>query len=216
VADHTAIAAVSRSFVTLLRTRMKAPTRPGDPDPEITTDDAIQLGSPDQANGARITVFLYRVEANPHTSNDRPERVSVETSRPAPLELDLHYLVTAHPEETQEGTNQVEDQHVILGRAIQIVRDEGLLRGAVLDPALRDEVEIPVELVPHSLDEVSNVWNTFTDVSFQPSVTYVVGPVAIDSLRADADTRVTYQKTRVGQPRRPADADVDNGEVEQP
>lgn len=211
MADHTAIAAVGKSFVGLLRQRMTAPTRPGDPDPEITDANEIQLGSPDEVTDARLSVFLYRIEANPHTVNDRSERLSLETSRPPPVELDLHYLVTAHPVEGDTDTGPVVDQHTILGRVIQIVRDEGALRGTTLDSSLADGPEIPIALVPHSVDEVSNVWSTFSTVSFQPSITYVLGPVAIDSLRQDSDERVSYQRTSVGQPRSGPPSDGESG-----
>lgn len=198
MADHTAIAEVGRSFVDLLRDRMRSPPRAGDPDPEIKNDSDVQLGSPDRIDGARLSVFLYRVEENPHTTNDRREHLTPQADRPAPLELDLYYLVTAYPVEGDDETVRSEDQHTVLGRVMQIVRDEGALRDTFLEGSLAGGPELPIAPAALPIEDVTNVWSTFDSVTYQPSVSYVIGPVAIDSLRETASNRVTKQRTTVG------------------
>ena len=45
-------------------------------------------------------------------------------------------------------------------------------------------------MTPQGVDELTNIWNTFRETSFEPSVSYLVSPVVIDSERERTITRV--------------------------
>jgi hypothetical protein len=146
----------------------------------------IALASPsDAADGVRLTVFLYQVTENSHLRDVARHDGADGSDRRAPLVLDLRYLLTAHP--TGGGGNQsgvstaaTSEQHQLLGLAMQVLHDNAILRGEALSGVLADdELQIAIEQQP--VDELTNIWSTFQEQSFQPSVAYSVTPVVIDS-----------------------------------
>lgn len=176
MASHTAIADVGDTLVTLLRERM------GDP----IEDNDIALASPgDEGVGKdlRLTVYLYDVRQNEHLSNDRsrPEW----TGRPAgaSLVLDLHYLLTALPKESQSSnkqTTQTLDQHEVLGRAMQVLAENQIVRKPDLDEDLDAEDVVQITFESTERRELLDVWGTFPETGYQPSVPFVVSPVVIE------------------------------------
>lgn len=101
------------------------------------------------------------------------------TARDAPLALDCRYLLTAYPSAgTGNETTKRADQHRVLGRAMQVLRDgavvhEGDLSGTLSTP-------LRVSPVAESMDEILNIWGTFDERPYQPSVAYLVTPVEIN------------------------------------
>lgn len=182
MAAHTAIGDVGETLVELLRDRT------GD-----GVDDAdIVLGSPGESGpggDARLTVYLYDVRQNEHLSNDRARPESTGRPAGAALVLDLHYLLTAHPKAGRSSatrTRRNRDQHEVLGRAMQILADNGVVR----EPDVEGERALTVTFASTDREELLDVWGTFAEVPYQPSVPLVVSPVVIDSERDDDSPRV--------------------------
>ena len=146
----------------------------------------IALASPaDAASGVRLTLWLYHVTENSHLRDvEPPPRETVEQR--SPLVLDLHYLLTVHPSGGGQGnqsgvsTATTSEQHELLGLAMQVLHDNAILHGETLPPSLAD-TELQVAVEQQSMDELTNLWSTFQDHAFQPSVAYRVTPVLIDS-----------------------------------
>ncbi|MFT4922684.1 MAG: hypothetical protein ACI8XM_001902 [Haloarculaceae archaeon] len=186
MASHTAIADIGDTLVTLLRDRM------GDP----IDDEDIVLASPgDEGVGQdlRLTVYLYDVRQNEHLSNDRsrPERAG----RPAgaSLVLDLHYLLTALPKESQSNakqTTQTRDQHEVLGRAMQVLAENQIVRNPDLGEQLDSEDVVQITFESTERRELLDVWGTFDETPYHPSVPFAVSPVVIESERDAESTRV--------------------------
>lgn len=177
MASYTAIADVGLTLVELLRDRT------GD-----SIDNAeIVLGSPgDEGAGDdfRLTVYLYDVRENEHLSNDRARPESTGRPAGAALVLDLHYLLTAHPKKQQPNTKRTRksrDQHEVLGRAMQILADNAIVRRPDLDGDLAGEDTLTVSIAGTERRDILDVWGTFSEVSYQPSVPFVVSPVVIDA-----------------------------------
>lgn len=182
---HTAIADVGLTLVELLRERMGS----------SILDEEVVLASPG-AEGAgedfRLTLYLYDVSRNEHLSNERRPPAD-PTERPGePLALDLHYLLTAHAKSgsSDPATTRTTEQHTVLGRAMQILQDSGVVRPPALSGDLEagDELTVAVEEVPR--EEIVNIWTTFSDDPYEPSVPYVVSPVIIESERTVPTERV--------------------------
>lgn len=175
---YSAISDVGKTLVTLLEEEMSG----------LLDTDEIALASPaviGKGDKVRLSLFLYAVTENPHRKNQRRQEVDTTTLAGEPLELDLHYALTAYPsEEKKPDTKTTADQHTVLGRAMQAFSDAGIVRGSTLEGSLTDEVAIAVEA--DATSRVMNVWNTFQDRPYWPSVAYVVGPVTIES--ADEET----------------------------
>ena len=186
MAGHTAIADVGDTLVTLLRDRM------GDP----VDDNDIALASPgDEGVGQdlRLTVYLYDVRQNEHLSNDRARPESAGRPAGAALVLDLHYLLTALPKESQSSakqTAQTLDQHEVLGKAMQVLADNQIVRKPDLDADLGAEDVVQISFESIDRREILDVWGSFDETPYQPSVPFVVSPVVIDSEREGEPARV--------------------------
>lgn len=186
MASYTAIADVGSTLVSLLRDRT------GD-----SIDDAeIALGSPgDEGAGDdfRLTVYLYDVRENEHLSNDRLRPESTGQPAGAALVLDLHYLLTAHPKKKQPNTKRTTkslDQHEVLGRALQIIADNAIVRTPDVDEDLAADEPLTTAITATDRRELLDLWGTFTEVPYQPSVPFVVSPVVIESEREVEPARV--------------------------
>lgn len=186
VANDTVIANVGKTLVGMLEDRM------GD----LVTDDEVVLASPgdeDPGDDYRLTLYLYDVTQNEHLSNERARPESTGRPAEAALVLDLHYLLTAHPKDAsgnETSTSRTAQQHRILGRAMQIMADNAIVR----KPDLHEDID-PTETITITMESVSrgelvDIWGTFTEVSYQPSIAYVVSPIVVDSQRPGTDSRV--------------------------
>lgn len=186
MAGYTAIEDVGDTIVGLLREEMA----------DLVDGTEVELASPASVgtgDDVRLTVFLYRVAENAELKNQPRRRVDGTTVRESPLELDLHYLLTAHPAKPGKGqgtkTSKTVEEHRVLGRAMQVLHDNGVLSGSTLAGDLDDE-ELYVTLSGESTDAVANLWSTFQDQPFRPSATYLVGPVGIESAEEESVGRV--------------------------
>lgn len=194
MAGYTAIKDVGVSIVSLLNREF------GD----LLQGGRVTLASPgeiDEGGNVRLTVYLYRVSENGHTRNAERQETGTEKIKGLPLSLDLHYLITAHPwtkpnSDTTTGTD-VEDQHMVLGRAMQVMQDNSVLRDSDLEGDLIGDRELRISRYSEAPDEVLNVWNTFQDRPFRPSVSYLVGPVTIESTMERPVHRVTEREVEM-------------------
>ncbi|GCF15392.1 hypothetical protein Harman_33270 [Haloarcula mannanilytica] len=172
----------------------------------------IALTSPDDATGThRVTVYLYEVTRNAHHLNadGRPaitvkqngENGEREDGRGDPLVLDLHYLVTAHPagsdqsEAGGEATTRTTNQHELLGLIMQAVHENHILRGVDL-PGDFSGGELQIDVESRSTDELTNIWSTFENAPYRPSIAYRVTPVVIEGKETAGTERVVDQQFR--------------------
>jgi hypothetical protein len=148
----------------------------------MTAAVPITIAPPDVQHadvpGQHVNLFLYKIDENASLKNmDLPGRTSAGAYGRPPLALDLHYLMTAY------GDN--EEDHVaaqeILGDAMRVLHDNGVVLGVVLDPVLRDEFEnVKLYLEPLSLEELSKIWSALT-LPMRLSSCYRVTVVQIES-----------------------------------
>jgi hypothetical protein len=186
MASYAAIADVGNTLVRLLQNRTST----------AIDDSEIVLGSPaDDGAGTdyRLTIFLFDVRQNEHLSNDRARPESVSEYGGASLVLDLHYLLTAHPKKQQQQTRRTQkslDQHEVLGRAMQILADNGIVRHPDLDDDLAEEPALSITFTGTDRRELLDIWGTFPETAYQPSVPFVVSPVLVDTEARTDPSRV--------------------------
>lgn len=187
---YTAIEDVGRTLVALLRDRMGTDL--------IDQDREIALSSPNDAgpgDGTRLTIYLYRVTQNGHLMNAQRREVDADHYRRPPLALNLYYLLTAHPSDGgSDGMERTEEQHRVLGRAMQVIHDNSIIRGSDLKGSLADQPDLQVSISPQDMDEVMSIWSTFDETPFQPSVAYLVTPVLIESTEEEEVSRVVERR----------------------
>jgi hypothetical protein len=156
--------------------------------------DRISVGAEERC---QLNLFLYRL--TPNTAWRRP-RLPSEDGRagdPAPLALDLHYLVTAYGEQDFQA-------EILLGHALQLLHEtpvltQGRIRSALAAPngaggalpparaalagaALADQVE-QIRVAPEftNTEEIARLWSAL-QARYRPSAAYKVSAVL---LRAD-------------------------------
>jgi hypothetical protein len=185
MADFTAVADVGETLITLLRDNMNIPN---------PTASVVLLSPADvEDQNIRLTLFLYTVMENPHLKNQEMRDLSPTQLGYPPLTLDLYYLLTAHA--STRDTDGTLQEHEILGRAMRIFSDNGILSGTTLQGSLTGtDEELRIVLNPMSLDDVNKIWTTFQEVPYRLSVSYLVTPVRIDSTRSISAQRVVSKE----------------------
>lgn len=182
---YSAVSDVSNELVDVLKEGM---VDPGPPEVTIVEAGEVGLASPDDPGSLRLTLYLYRVVESSHSKNANRREVDATHYRRPPLVLDLYYLLTAHPASGGNGGVEPQDPHLILGRAMQVLHDSTVLEGS------GDEEEAYVSMYPQSMEELADVWNTFQHESFLLSVSYLVGPVVIESTTEERVHRVVERR----------------------
>jgi len=189
IADFAVIADVGETLIELLRENMK----------DLINPDSIMLISPGDIEGSdtvRLSLFLYQVTENAHMKNQEMMNIGSIGLKNPPLTLDLYYMLTSHPSTgIQDKTERTKEEHSVLGKAMQVLNDNSLLKGSVLRGSLAENnEELRMTLTTLNLDDMTKIWTTFQDKLFRPSLCYLVTPVKIDSSREKQVKRVVERK----------------------
>jgi hypothetical protein len=125
-----------------------------------------------------VSLWLYRLERDELRLNAAETYVAPDQLRGPPLPLRLHYLVTPMTDVTTAvGT---ETAQFILGKVLQVLHDQPLLRGADLaDDFVGSDVELAVRLEPLGLQEIYQIWDAL-ELPYRLSVSYEVSVVNIE------------------------------------
>ncbi|MFD0676909.1 MULTISPECIES: DUF4255 domain-containing protein [unclassified Paenibacillus] len=185
--DYTVIADVGASLLKLLQEQMT-------PEP-IPQPELIGIASPADKGDLYLSLYLYNIKESGDNRQTRMIARGTGEIQFPPETVDLYYLITAYS--TAELQSRVLDEHRILGRAIQVLYDNSILRGPALVGSLADRGE-EVRIVMDTLtgDTLTRMWN-FGDVPYRLSVGYVAGPINIDSTRIKTTKRVTERDFRI-------------------
>lgn len=185
MADYTVIASVGDTLIELLRENMK----------DLIAPDTIAMISPGEIEGkdsVRLSLFLYQVIENAHMKNKEMLKIDSTRLKYPPITLDLYYMLTSYPSSgIQDKTERTKEEHSVLGRAMQILNDNSIVKGSALRGNLAEtDEELHMTLTVLSLDDTTKIWTTFQDKPFRPSVCYLVTPVMIESSRVEEAKRV--------------------------
>jgi hypothetical protein len=192
MSDYTVIAQLGDSLVSVLFSEMNA-------DPQISglidSEDRVSLESPadlESNNSVRLSMYLYRILENPFLKNRFPVEGPGGQQRKPPLALDLYYLLTP-----MIGTPR--EQHIVLGKAMQILYDRAILSGSDLEGSLgTDGGDIRVVLNPVSLEELTRVWQAL-EFPYRLSVCYLARIVMVDSERQRFEQPVVEKRISYSQ-----------------
>ena len=177
MANIQAIHSVGNSLVTYLQntypTTLNGLTMPSCVFALLSSGE-LETTPPD---GARLTLYLYRVTVNEYQRQQRPDRMS--TQQQAPLGLDLHFLMTM-------WADQAQDELVPMAWAMRQLYEHPILDASSLSPEAGwgpDEVVqiIPSELTVH---DMMRIWDAF-EPSYRLSVSYIARLVRLDPDRFD-------------------------------
>ena len=197
MSNYTAIEEIGTTISNLLWAQI---SETQDVLPPNSTRDFIVLGSPAdiEEDDNVLCLFLYQVTENTHMKNQEMQKITSNRLRYPPLTLDLYYMLTSHAGKKykQNRTEMTAQEHIRLGRAMQILHDNPILPIEHSLPPdnetdIRDELRITLH--PISLDDMTKIWTTFQGKSYRPCACYLVSPVKIDSQR-DRDVRRVVRK----------------------
>lgn len=186
--SDTTIANVEETLITLLRNNLGT---------LVPAEQIVPLSPADVAGQQiRLTLFLYSVVETASLRNEPLRSFSSTQSRFPPLSLDLHYMLTCYPLENQNLTERTLDTRRILGRAMRVFYDNGILSGTILQGDLAEtQEELRISLNPITVEDLTRIWSVFPDTSYRTSVSYLVTPVRIQSERTAQAQRVVSKET---------------------
>ena len=134
-----------------------------------------------------LSIYLYRIVENGDMKNRLPELRALNSehqSQYPPLSLNLYYLITPLTCKAADKDSR------ILGKAMQIFNDHGILAGEDLQGVLANTTEeLRLTLDPISIEDMMRIWGGFMR-PYRLSVSYEVKVVYIDSERQRTVTPV--------------------------
>ncbi|MGH7491705.1 MAG: DUF4255 domain-containing protein [bacterium] len=137
-----------------------------------------------------LSFYLYRIVENPDMKNRPLELVDPQRLRYPPLSLNLFYLVTP-------VTNNAENDHLVLGKTMQILHDHAIIREPELQDILADPADTTEELRvifnSISLEDTNKLWSAFMR-PYRLAVSYEVKVIYIDSERETGGERVRRKR----------------------
>ncbi len=141
----------------------------------------VTILAPDEAGGdQRINLFLYKIEENTFLKNQDWSLKPGNSNQlaPAPLSLNLYYLVTPYARNDPQTGNST--AHEILGEAMRVFYENSVIPQQYLETDLKTARE-EFRIVYNALDpeELSRLWSTFAQ-PFRLSVRYQVLTVQLD------------------------------------
>jgi hypothetical protein len=179
---------VGESLVELLRSELVG---------LVNSPQQIALTSPVNAEQQqiRLTVFLYSVTPTAELRNAPAIRVAPGQERRPPLPLDLYYLMTAFaPDTIHDPTDRTLEADRLLGAAMQVFYDNGMLSGGLLRGVIPRDTELRLTLQPITVEDLTRIWSVFPDQVYRASVSYLVTPARIDSRVVVSGQRVVMKQ----------------------
>lgn len=155
-------------------------------------DEQVALTSPDRfdTDDVGLSLHLYHLQENPQLANESPSRPGGGGGG-GPLVLELYYLLTAHPPDGDTvTTEETLSQHQLLSKAVQAFREHSIVTGSELEGSPTDDGTLYISIDPDATDHVLDVWSSFQDTPYLPSVSYVVTPVVIETDEVEPGPRV--------------------------
>ncbi len=182
IGEYTVIADTGSTLLKILRENLT-------PEP-VLKPEMIGICSPAEKADLRLALYLYSVEETGASRNVEMRQVGQGRLQYPPLMISLNYLLTAHS--TAELNFRALDEHRILGRLMQVMYDNAIVRGSVLHGTLAENnEEMRITLNNISMEEMNKIWN-FPNVPYKLSLAYRVGPLSVESKRVK-DTRRVLQ-----------------------
>lgn len=176
MADATAILAVSHAIQRVLQSDLGvvniAPNQI-----EIESIDLL----PSPVPVPRVTIFLYNIHEDPFLKNQSGvfspgQPAGTGEAAPAPLTLDLDYMICAWAATTAE-------EHLLLGDVLGVIHDHAEISPAELGAGWAPDEAVQITLANPSIEDQARIWTTFGFKRFKLSLYYKVRVVPIASRR---------------------------------
>lgn len=180
MADYTKIANTGNGIVELLKEALV---------PELlNSSDQIGLCSPEDHGDFAVGVWLYDLKEDTDIQMHDMVNVGQKSQRYPSVYLVLRYMITLYLQ--SDLKYRASQEHQIMGRIIQTLRDQAVLDAETLEP-IEDTagMNIHIRMQDLPVEEKMRIWS-FPNVPYKASLFYTAGPVEIKSDRKRAVHRV--------------------------
>lgn len=174
----TAISDVTRTIEGLLRDEQR-PAGLFDVSLTSPADERVNQGM-----RPRVNVYLFRVIENENAKNQHWTAAGETTLVYPPLRLNLFYVLTPF-------ADNLLDEHRVLGEAMRVLHDNGMVEPARLAGALaHGDEELKIDLCKFNIEEQTRIWEAL-DRAYRLSICYEARIITIDSRIERTVGRVT-------------------------
>jgi hypothetical protein len=185
MSNYTAISSANKTLVSLLWNNMKD-------DPQVNSilsgEDQITLSSPkDIPQDKKLSLFLYQITEFSNMRNIAKPHVDPDKTGHFPVYLALHYLITPY-------TQNSESDHILLGKTIQILSENAILRGSFLQGSLAENnSDLKLTMESLTIDDLNKLWSVI-GTEYKLSISYSVAPILIELTPKEAAAKVIEDK----------------------
>ena len=182
---------VGKTLITLLENELVTEAAGGIRKEEL----ALISPAESKTRSLLLTLFLYAIVETPELKNQPGVVIDPTQFQYPPLTLNLYYLLTTYPKSNANGSGEaIVQAHKLLGKAMRVFYDNGILAGTTLGPSIPPDEELRLTLQPITVEDLTRIWGVFPEVAYRPSVSYLVTPVRVHSERRKTSQRVVeYQ-----------------------
>lgn len=178
--SYTIVADVGNAIVQVLRQNLC-------PD-IIPNPDTIGLCSPADKGDMVLGLHLYDLQESKEVRATDMVNLGVNKQRFPSSHLSLCYMLTAYSR--ADVKHRAVEDHRILGGAIQVLRDNGVLSSSTLTPVPAvGPTDIRIQMLHLETEAQQRIWNV-PNVAYRTSLFYKVGPVELESARVRTVQRI--------------------------
>lgn len=180
MADYTKIANTGSGIVELLKEALV---------PELlNSPEQIGLCSPEDHGDFAVGVWLYDLKEDTDLQLHDMVDMGQKSQRYPSVYLVLRYMITLYLQ--SDLKYRAIQEHQMMGRIIQTLRDQAVLDAQTLKPAENaGGMNIRIQMQNLSLEEKMRIW-TFPNTPYKTSLFYTASPIEIKSARKKEVRRV--------------------------
>lgn len=161
---YTIIADIGNTLVGILKKNLV---------PKIISDESlIGLCSPNENENFTLSVYLYNIEQNQDMRMNSYISDGADTQVRPPSFLNLYYMITPHSRSDIKFRSY--ENHIILGRIIQVLNDCGVFYDNYGN-------KLHVDMINLSYSEKRNILSNFETKNSNLSLFYKISPAEIES-----------------------------------
>lgn len=177
---YTVIADVGTALVRLLQQKMVPET--------IANADAIGLCAPSERGDFIVGIHLYDIKENEEIRANAMVAQGNDRLKYPPAYISLYYMITVSS--VGDIKFRAGEEHKILGRIIQILKDDSCLDQETLEPvSVRKPMDIVIQMQNMELEDKMRVYNV-PNAAYKLSVFYKVAPIELESTKSRQTQRV--------------------------
>ena len=171
MAKYTVIADVGKSIIEMLKDQLV-------PEP-VSKPDTIGICDPKERGSFVLGIHPYNFKENTEMRQTDPIVLPDGNLQNPPASYQIFYMISVASK--SEQATKAEDEQRILGKVIQVLRDNPRIPKKYMPETLRlANEDINIEMLNLELEEKVKIWTMFSE-PYKLSIFYSVGPLFIDS-----------------------------------